>query len=531
MNTPNYFVKSWIAIICGLLAILVSASLPALAVVVPASAGQLEADPDYATSFLAVDAYVEEQMDEVNIPGLGLAVVQGDQVAYVQGYGKAGPGKGAVTPQTPFLIGSTTKAFTALAIMQMVEAGQVELDAPVQTYLPWFRVKDEQASALITLRHLLNQTSGFTNAAGTEGIVAHDLSDNAIETSGRRLAEVELGRAPGEAHEYSNLNFNILGLIVQTVSGQSYESYVQEHIFDPLEMRHSFASQDEAIQDGMANGYLPWMGLRLPVTIAFNRGNLPSGYLIISAEDMAHYLVAQLNDGRYGSLSVLSPQSVTTLHQAAVPTGTPEEFYGMGWYAGTQDGEATVFHAGDNANFQTFIFMLPDKKLGVAVMTNVNGMPVRNRADEIARGVAALVQGKQPQPHTADTSPLYLLAMGSGYLPVVLSVLWIAWTAFRFVRRQKKGVPAQRSFWWYFWVIVLPLVVDIVLILTLLVGIPMMWGRSLALMSQYFTDLFTLMILSALALFAWGLVRTVLTLRQAKHSPRLDRTLEEPLNA
>ena len=114
-------------------------------------------------------------------------------MAYLHGYGQAAPDGRAVTPQTPFMIGSVTKSFTALAIMQLVEAGQVELDVPVQTYLPWFRVADPQASAQITLRHLLNQTSGFSKGSGVQELMASDLSDAAIEAAVRRLADELIG--------------------------------------------------------------------------------------------------------------------------------------------------------------------------------------------------------------------------------------------------------------------------------------------------------------------------------------------------
>ena len=513
MNTRTLFEK--ISIVTFLMVLVMVAGLLGLAAS-PVSARSVTADSD----FTAVDEYIEKQIADLKIPGLGLAIVQGDQSLYVNGYGKAGPGKGPVTPETSFMIGSTTKAFTALAIMQLVEAGLVELDAPVQTYLPWFRVANPQDSARITIRHLLNQTSGFSNAAGLTEQVAHDQSDNALENSVHRLADVDLVRAPGAAHEYSNLNFSILGMVVQTVSGQSYESYVQEHIFDPLEMRHSFTSQDEAIQDGMATGYLTWFGTRLPKTVPFNRGNLPNGYLICSAEDMAHYLIAQLSDGRYGNASVLSPQGVADLHEPAVATGEPDQFYGMAWYTKTADGETTVYHSGDNSNFQTFLLLFPEKKLGVAVMMNVNGIPVRNRADEIARGVAALVQGGQPEPHVTDTSPMYILAMGSAYLPITLSILWVAWMVFRYFRRQKHGIPARRSFWWYLWVIVLPVLIDLALLWVLLLGIPKLWGLPLAGMAVFFADLFTLIVVSALALVTWGSLGTVLTLRQVEASPQ-----------
>lgn len=235
-------------------------SLTALLVFSPASMAAPLVDVDVA----AVDAYVEAQRQTLNIPGLALAVVQGDQVAYLHGYGQAGPDGRPVTPQTPFMIGSTTKSFTALAIMQLVEAGQLELDTPVQRYLPWFTLADAQAAAQITVRHLLNQTSGLSTAVGRQEEFASDLSASAIENRVRRLADVALVHAPGAVHEYSNVNYTILGLIVQTVAGQAYESYVQTHIFEPLQMRHSFTAQDAAIQDGMATGYVTWFGSNRP---------------------------------------------------------------------------------------------------------------------------------------------------------------------------------------------------------------------------------------------------------------------------
>src|SRR5512147_865422 len=118
------------------------------------------------TSYEAIDHYIEQQMQHLHIPGAALAIVEGDQIVHLRGFGLACPNGAAPTPQTPFFIGSLTKSFTALAVMQLVEAGKVELDAPVQRYLPWFRVADLQASSQMTVRHLLNQTSGLPMSAG-----------------------------------------------------------------------------------------------------------------------------------------------------------------------------------------------------------------------------------------------------------------------------------------------------------------------------------------------------------------------------
>ena len=489
-----------------------------LAIISPAQAEAKQVGADFSL----VDSYIESQMKDLHIPGIALAIVQGDQIAYLHGYGEAGPGKGLVTPQTPFMIGSVTKSFTALAVMQLVDAGQVELDAPVQTYLPWFRVADPQASAQITVRHLLNQNSGFSRASGLEEEMASDLSDEAIESGVRRLGDDVLSSAPGTMYAYSNVNFNILGLIVQTLSGQSYESYIQEHIFDPLEMRHSFTSQAQALQAGMAKGHLMWFGIPFAKDVPFNRGGLPNGFLISSAEDMAHFLIAQLNQGHYGNRSVLSPEGIQAMHQPAVPTGTSGEYYGMAWDIGENDGKPVVYHSGDNANFSSYVIMQPEEELGVVLLENANGLFVNNSHSQLAKGVLAVMAGKQPQPYAAPIEA-FVEPVGSLVVPVVLSVLWIAWMAYRFIRRRKRGIPSQPSVWWYVWVIVLPFVVDIGLLLVLLVGIPMLWGTPLNVMATFFSDLFTLLILSAIALGAWGLVRPLLTLKQAQSQPLASR--------
>lgn len=482
----------------------------------PSPARSLQGDTDFSV----VDAYVEEQMKTLKIPGLALAIVQGDQVTYVHGYGQADPDGRPVTPQTPFIIGSTGKSITALAIMQLVEAGKIELDAPVQTYLPWFRVADPTASAQITVRQLLNQTSGFSTATGRDEFAASDLSDDAIENSVRRLTNVALNSSPGTTFEYSNVNYTILGFIVQTVSGQTYESYVQEHIFDPLEMQHSFTSQDEAIQDGMAEGHVMWFGIPFAKDVPFNRGHLPSGYQICSVENMAHFLSAQLNGGRFGDISVLSPEGIAAMHQPAVPTETPEDSYSMAWHIGAINEMPAVYHEGDNANFQTFLMMVPEIKLGVAVMINVNGLPVNNAARQIAEGVMAAVQGEQPQPY--KTPELLPKVIGSVVVPAVVSILWVAWMAYRFIRRQKVGLPARRNALWMLWVVVLPLVVDLGLLLILLFGIPMLWELPLSGMAVMFPDMFMLVTVSAVALAGWGLARIVLTLRLARTQPKVE---------
>src|SRR5215204_5011990 len=295
-------------------------------------------DPDSISEsdpFEEIDAYVERQIDRLKIPGAALAIVEGDEIAHLRGFGQARPGGDAPTPQTPFIIGSLTKSFTALAVVQLVEDGKVELDAPIQRYLPWFRVADPQASAQITVRHLLNQTSGLPQLSGLRPLADFDDSPDASERQARALSTLKLTRPVGSAWEYTNMNYNLLGLIIEAASSESYEGYIQHHIFAPLDMTHTYTSQPGAKHNGMAVGYRYWFAIpfaepNLPIP----RGSLPAAGLISSSEDLARYLIAHLNEGRYDNAQILSAAGIDELHRPAVEAnamGLYFDHYGMGW--------------------------------------------------------------------------------------------------------------------------------------------------------------------------------------------------------
>lgn len=310
-----------------------------------------------------IDRYVAATMHSARIPGLALAIVESDRIVYLKGYGRADPSGRPVTPQTPFMIGSITKPFTALAVMQLVDAGRIELDAPVQRYIPWFRVADPRASAQITVRQMLTMTSGLPQSYETQ--LWTDRDDGALERVVRLLGTTALARRPG-AFGYSNANYDTLGLLVQIVSGLSYEAYVRQQIFAPLEMRTSFLSQDEAMAHGMASGYRWWFGIPVPATFPFHRAELPAGYIISSAEDMGRFLIAQMNGGCYGDRRVLSAEGMTLMHREPA-RGT----YGIGWESLRASGHRLIGHDGGTPNFQSSVFFDPDARVGVFVAANV----------------------------------------------------------------------------------------------------------------------------------------------------------------
>jgi CubicO group peptidase (beta-lactamase class C family) len=289
-----------------------------------------------APDFAAIDAYIEAQMKELRIPGLALGIVQGDQIIHLKGFGIADPSGRAVTPQTPFHLASLGKPMTGVAIMQLAEQGKLELDAPVQRYLPWFQVADEAASAQISVRHLLYHTSGLPQTVDFPYALSGDNRPDALEARVRELRTVQLNRPVGASYEYSNTGYITLGLLIQQVSGQSYADYMTEHVFTPLKMQQAFTELDEAKANGLATGYRYWFGVPLPGEMALDRAILPAGgSMSASVEDMTHFLIANLNGGRFGDASMLSPASIAEMQRGVAPKdaqiSTGEVLYAMDW--------------------------------------------------------------------------------------------------------------------------------------------------------------------------------------------------------
>lgn len=355
-----------------------------------------------STSYDAIDAYIEVLMHRLKIPGVSLAIVEGDAIVHMRGFGQARPDGEAPAPQTPFIIGSLSKSFTALAVMQLVEAGQIELDGPVQNYLPWFQVADPQASAQITIRHLLNQNSGLPTSVGEIQLANFDDSPDAAERQARALSALKLTRPIGSKFEYSNANYNLLGLVIEAASGESYAKYIQKHIFNPLGMNHSYTSQAIAKQNGLAVGHQYWFTNPFAVPdMPVPQGSLATGQLISSAEDMARYLIALLNGGRYGEVQILSEAGIAELHQGVAEfsqMGVSFGKYGMGWFVDESGSTKMVWHNGTTPDFGSFMALLPEQNKGMILLFNANHHWMVPVLSDFGGGVAALLAGEQPDP-------------------------------------------------------------------------------------------------------------------------------------
>jgi CubicO group peptidase (beta-lactamase class C family) len=501
-------------LVCAVLALILRVlARPALAKPVSNSASYDEA------SYNEVDAYVEDQMHRLHMPGVSLAIVEGDKIVHLRGFGHARPNGEAPTPQTPFFICSLTKSLTALAVMQLVEAGKIELDAPVQRYLPWFRVADPQASAQMTVRHLLNQTSGLPTSSGEIQLADFDDSPSATERQARALSTLKLSRPVGSAFEYSNSNYNLLGLIIEAASGESYADYIQEHVFSPLDMRHSYSSKPIAKQNGLAVGHQYWFAMPFAKPdVPVPHGSLPSGQLISSSEDMAHYMIALLNEGRYGDAQILSGAGIAELHRGAADfsaMGLSLGQYGMGWFVDKIGQTKLVWHNGTNPGFGSYMALLPGQKKGVVLLFNANHHWMTPVLSDLGAGVAALLAGEQPEP-VPFVGLIPWILRGLLLIPVLQIVGAVA--TLRLLRRWRLAPerrPIGRRKWGLY--ILLPLIPNLSVALTL---VPML-GKTRGYLMLYMPDYaWTALICGSFA-GIWAFLRTGLVLRALKPSSPL----------
>ncbi|GAB3965790.1 serine hydrolase domain-containing protein [Plantactinospora veratri] len=420
----------------------VLAAVLALPAAVAAGTGSAAAVP--APDELArVESYLREYMSEVRTPGLAYAVVRGDRVVGQGTWGVDGDGN-PITAHTPFVLGSVTKSFTALAVMQLVEAGRVELDAPVRRYVPWLRLADDPVAARITVRQLLIQTSGLPQVAAMGLTDRYDNTPGALARAVRDLAAVRPTAEPGGVHQYSDANYMILGVLVEEVTGESYGGYLRRHVLDPLGMVDSAATGAEAEAVGVPPGHRYYLGRPRRFDPGFDGSGVTYGFLAASLTDVTRYAMAQLAGGRYSGRAVLSPQGVAQLHTGQVPTGGGGR-YAMGWRDGTLGGpaERVVWHAGATANSFGHIVLVPGSDLAVVVLANIYSLAMDGPLVSAAFNVARILGGAEPEAGAAKDPTFTRLLAGLGVVAVLLLGL-LAWSVLRLLRRPAGAAGSRR---------------------------------------------------------------------------------------
>lgn len=466
--------------------------------------------PDFA----AIDAFVESSMNQANLPGLELGIVHGDRIVHLQSFGIADPAGRSVTPQTPFMVASLTKSFTAVAIMQLVEAGQVELDAPVQRYLPWFRMADAEASRHISLRHLLNHTSGISRLTGNYILPTHDPRVPSPETYIRALDSAALAHAVGEVPEYSNANYAILGLVVEAVSGMSYEQYLNENIFRPLAMNNTFLSEQEARQRGMATGYQMRFGNPVPVDLSFPYAFEAAGGIISTAEDISHYLIPYLNQGKYGDNSLLTPVGMAQLWEP--PSYIPldeHSNYALGWTTDVPYEVTGNDHSGSSGSFHSHMAVSPENGWGVVILTNADHLLLMSQPIELMTWKVMGLLVNQP---IQDSLPFTRILFWSTFFIAAIQLVTLIRALFWLRRWNRNPKSRPLGLGPVLVRIILPVALNLLVAYIFLVGLPQFAGLRLEALLVYIPDWglgFVLGSLLAVGWIGWGIVGIVILLR------------------
>lgn len=354
-----------------------TATLPLLSAGTPgapvAAAATGTASQTPAVDAKAVKAFADEFFARKDVKdilsGAIAVVVKDDQVLLNAGYGYAdAAAKKPIDPnETLFRAASISKAVTSTGLMQLVEQGKVDLHGDITQYLPGVKIVNK-TGVPVTVEHLLTHTTGFefTDSGSDMNPNAQPLS---LDESVKRNAPTVV-RKPGEAYRYDNLAFNIQGLIIQNVTGQPFEQYMQEHVFAPLQMKNATYLLDAASAKKLATGY-DAQGKPLDA-YQLNPAISPDGSMLITGSDLANFMIAHLNDGAFGGKQVLKPETAKSMletHYEAAP-GIPIMGYGFeSFFHHMQNGQYVMGKGGDLPGYHSWMWLMPEQNVGALILS------------------------------------------------------------------------------------------------------------------------------------------------------------------
>ena len=418
-----------------------------------------------------LDNYLQEVSKYYHIPGMAVTVVNANEELFAKTYGDC------TDREKMFFIGSESKSFTATCIMQLYEKGLIDLDADITTYLPELAFEKP-----ITVKQLLNQNSGL----GThQNFKTMKILDHYNEFT------------------YANINYDLLGKIVEAVSGQTYAQYVQEHIFNPIGMKHSTADLEVAKKSEMVPGHRNYFGIPIVSKSAYPTEkswfNVPAGYIASSPVDMGKYLQMYLRNGKtVDGEQVLAESSIMKMFYDSILQDRKSMMrYGMGWMT---LGE-WVSHGGQVENYITFMVVFPGRNLAISLLYNVNDELFTNHAlmYEIPENVNKIISGMKSESvdhsqywktHIAIDTICALLLLFSGFL------LWNA-------IRTKKNLKGNIVQW------ILMLILNVAFPTFILNFTELLLDTPLWVVKSYVNDLWWVLIISAALAYLGGVVKVL----------------------
>jgi CubicO group peptidase (beta-lactamase class C family) len=325
--------------------------------------------------------FITRIMEDWRVPGLGIAVIEDGKVVFSEGFGLRDIKQGLkVSPHTLFPIASCTKTFTAVSLAILMDEGKLGWDIPIREYFPSLRLYDEYATNHITIRDLLAHRSGLPQHYRM--YFNRDISRKEIID---RLRFLEPSKGFREYFQYSNLNYTLAGYLLEQVTNMSWETFVQERIFNALEMKSTnFSVTDSQKTEDYALPYREEDGKvkEIPFFDVNRMGTGPAGSVNSSAEEMANWILFHLNKGKFKDRQIISEASLSETHkpQIVVPGGMSDEMfyssYGMGWGITSYRGHLMLSHSGGFDGFGCYVSLMPRDNIGCVVLCNKEGTSI-----------------------------------------------------------------------------------------------------------------------------------------------------------
>lgn len=336
--------------------------------------------------------YIEYNMKETELPGVGVVVIKDGKTIIKKGFGYADiKNKIEVDNDTLFELGSNSKAFTAVGILKLLDSGKLKLDDYVDQYVPYFKMRYNDVQVRVKIKQLLEDKSGIPFDA-LNGLFSSTNKESLKETI-IKVSKKNLLSKPGDEFIYSALNYDVLGEIIENVTGLSFEEYMVG-VMNDLKLNSTILDEEHV---NKAKGYKYYLWSKQEYDAEIYQSNKPSGYFLSNNNDMEKWLKIQL-----GLTKVDFAKKIIEENNKNFKKTESNFFYSNGWYYADDEYGKQICHGGTNPNFTSYVVIRPDKKVAVAVMCNINSISSVN----ICEGLVNMAMGIEPKLYFKDNNKL-----------------------------------------------------------------------------------------------------------------------------
>ena len=372
----------------------------------PARAAEPNTPPakEYAAVATALEKMIQREMAEKGLPALSIALVDDQQIVWSQGFGFADrAAKKPATAQTVYRVGSVSKLFTDLAVMQLVERGTLDLDAPITKYLPDFKPANPFGGDL-TLRMLMSHRSGLVRESPVGNYF--DPDEPSLAKTVQSLNKTELVYKPETRTKYSNAGVTVVGFVLEETQKKPFARYLYNSLLDPLEMKHSRFEKDPELLKELAKATMwTYPGRDFPAP-TFELGTAPAGCMYTTVDDLGRFLSVLFARGKGPNGAILQPETLESMWKPQFAAKDAKTGFGLGFNVQEFEGRRRVGHGGAIYGFATDLSALPDDKLGVVVVSSLDcsNAVTTHIADEALRHLLAVRQKKELPKIVATTA-------------------------------------------------------------------------------------------------------------------------------